>query len=46
MNLRRLVGGLAGAAAMIAVVNVASRVVGFVRWLAQASEVGPKPAIR
>lgn len=41
MNLRRLVGGLAGAAAMIAVVNVASRVVGFVRWLAQASEVGP-----
>ncbi|GEN79174.1 murein biosynthesis integral membrane protein MurJ [Actinotalea fermentans] len=41
MNLRRTVGGLAGAAAMIALVNVASRVVGFARWLAQASEVGP-----
>lgn len=41
MNLRRLVGGLAGAAAMIAVVNVASRLVGFVRWLTLASEVGP-----
>lgn len=41
MNARRLAGGLAGAAAMIAVVNVASRVVGFVRWLTLASEVGP-----
>lgn len=41
MSLRRTVGGLAGAAAMIALVNVASRVVGFGRWLAQASEVGP-----
>lgn len=41
MRLRRVVGGLAGAAAMIAVVNVASRVVGFGRWLAQASAVGP-----
>lgn len=33
--------GLFGAAALIAVVNVASRVVGFGRWLVQASEVGP-----
>ena len=41
MRLRQVVGGLAGAAAMIALVNVASRVVGFVRWLTNASEVGP-----
>ena len=38
---RGTVAGLAGAAALIAVVNVASRLVGFGRWLAQASEVGP-----
>lgn len=37
---RRVVGGLAGAAAMIAVVNVASRVVGFGRWMVMLSEVG------
>ncbi|NTW40269.1 MAG: virulence factor MviN, partial [Cellulomonadaceae bacterium] len=43
MNRRtgRLVQGLAGAAAMIALVNVASRIVGFVRYLVLASEVGP-----
>ncbi len=41
MRLRRVVGGLAGAAAMIALVNVASRVVGFGRWLMNAAQVGP-----
>ena len=41
MRARQLVTGLAGAAAMIALVNVASRVVGFARWLAMAHEVGP-----
>lgn len=41
MSLRRVVGGLAGAAALIAVVNVASRIVGFARWLTQAAQVGP-----
>lgn len=40
MSTRRLIGGLAGAAVMIAVVNVASRVVGFGRWLVMLSEVG------
>jgi len=40
VTVRRLVGGLAGAAAMIALVNVASRVVGFGRWLVMLSEVG------
>ena len=38
---RRVVGGLAGAAAMIAMVNIASRLVGFLRWFVMASEVGP-----
>lgn len=38
---RHLVAGLAGAAALIALVNVASRVVGFLRWLAMANQVGP-----
>lgn len=41
MTARRVLGGLAGAAALIAVVNVASRLVGFARWLTLASEVGP-----
>lgn len=40
MTLRRFLGGLVGAAAMIAVVNVASRLVGFGRWLVMLSEVG------
>lgn len=40
MTVHRLVGGLAGAAAMIALVNVASRLVGFGRWLVMLSEVG------
>lgn len=39
-TVRRAVGGLAGAAAMIAGVTVLSRVLGFVRYLAQASGVG------
>ncbi|MFI2751808.1 murein biosynthesis integral membrane protein MurJ [Cellulomonas sp. P22] len=39
--LRRALGGLAGAAAMIAVITVVSRVLGFARWFVQASEVGP-----
>ncbi len=38
---RRALGGLAGAAAMIAAVTVLSRLLGFGRWLLQASEVGP-----
>ena len=38
---RPLLAGLAGAAATIALVTVASRLVGFGRWLAQASAVGP-----
>ncbi|HEY3438133.1 MAG TPA: lipid II flippase MurJ [Actinotalea sp.] len=38
---RPLVAGLAGAAATIAVVTVASRVVGFGRTLAQAAAIGP-----
>ncbi len=37
----QIAGGLAGAAAMIALVNVASRLVGFLRWFVMASEVGP-----
>lgn len=39
-RLRALVGGLAGAAAMIAVVTVVSRLLGFVRTFALASNVG------
>lgn len=35
-----LVAGLAGAAALIALVNVASRIVGFGRWLAMLNQVG------
>ena len=38
---RRALSGLAGAAAMIAAVTVLSRLLGFGRWLLQASEVGP-----
>ena len=38
---RPLAAGLAGAAAMIALVNVASRLMGFLRWFVMASEVGP-----
>jgi putative peptidoglycan lipid II flippase len=37
----RVVTGVAGAAAMIALVNVVSRLVGFGRWLTLAHEVGP-----
>jgi len=37
---RRALGGLVGAAAMIAAVTVLSRVLGFVRYLAQASGLG------
>jgi putative peptidoglycan lipid II flippase len=37
---RRAVGGLAGAAALIAVVTVVSRVLGFGRWLVQSATVG------
>jgi len=37
---RRTATGLAGAAAMIAVITVISRVLGFGRWLAQAHAVG------
>ncbi len=37
---RRAATGLAGAAAMIAVITVVSRVLGFGRWLAQAYAVG------
>ena len=37
---RRLLGGLAGAAAMIAVVTMVSRVLGFVRYLVGAATVG------
>lgn len=37
---RRAAAGLAGAAAMIAVITVVSRVLGFGRWLAQAYAVG------
>lgn len=36
-----IVTGLAGAAALIALVNIASRVVGFLRWLVMANQVGP-----
>ena len=43
MTLRRVLGGLAGAAAMIAIVNIASRLVGFGRWLVMLSEVGANP---
>ncbi len=35
-----IVAGLAGAAALIALVNVASRLVGFGRWLAMLNQVG------
>lgn len=36
----RLAAGIAGAAALIALVNVASRLVGFGRWLAMLNQVG------
>lgn len=39
MSIRRLVTGVAGAATMIAVLTVVSRVLGFGRWLVQASTV-------
>ncbi len=39
-QVRRALGGLAGAAAMIAAVTVLSRLLGFARWLLQASQVG------
>jgi putative peptidoglycan lipid II flippase len=37
---RRALGGLAGAAAMIAAITVLSRVLGFARWLVQAHALG------
>lgn len=37
---RRLAGSLVGAAALITLVTVLSRVLGFVRWVAQAGTVG------
>ncbi|CAM3653140.1 murein biosynthesis integral membrane protein MurJ [Occultella aeris] len=40
MSSRRLLGGVAGAATMIAVLTVASRLVGFGRWWVQAKTVG------
>lgn len=42
-DLRRALGGLAGAAAMIAAVTVLSRILGLGRWLAQAAAVGAGP---
>ena len=39
-GMTRLAAGLAGAAALIALVNVASRVVGFGRWLVMVNQVG------
>ncbi|QTE30716.1 murein biosynthesis integral membrane protein MurJ [Pengzhenrongella sicca] len=38
--LRRTLSGLAGAAALIALITIAARVVGFGRWLAQSASVG------
>ncbi|MBT0995318.1 virulence factor MviN [Cellulomonas sp. DKR-3] len=40
-QVRRALGGLAGAAAMIAAVTVLARLLGFGRWLLQANQVGP-----
>src|SRR5690606_13569316 len=40
-RLRRLLGGVAGAAGAIAVLTVASRVLGFGRWMVQSATVGP-----
>lgn len=40
-QVRRALGGLAGAAAMIAAVTVLARLLGFGRWLLQAGQVGP-----
>jgi len=40
MTARRVAGGLAGAALLIAVVTVASRVIGFGRWLVFSKTVG------
>jgi putative peptidoglycan lipid II flippase len=40
MSARRLGAGIAGAAALIAVVTAVARVVGFGRWLAQSAAVG------
>ena len=37
---RRVISGLAGAAALIAAITVVSRVVGFGRWFAQSSALG------
>lgn len=39
MSIRRLITGVAGAATMIAVLTVASRVLGFGRWLVQSATV-------
>lgn len=42
-RVHRLVGGLAGAAAGIAVITAASRVTGFGRWVVQSYSVGQTP---
>ncbi|MGO1317897.1 MAG: murein biosynthesis integral membrane protein MurJ, partial [Cellulomonadaceae bacterium] len=39
-RLRRLGASVAGAAVMITVVTITSRVLGFARWMVQASAVG------
>ncbi|MEE6282963.1 murein biosynthesis integral membrane protein MurJ [Georgenia sp. MJ170] len=39
-RLRRILGGVAGAAGMIAVITVLSRGVGFVRWFVQSATLG------
>ncbi|WP_152204881.1 murein biosynthesis integral membrane protein MurJ, partial [Georgenia thermotolerans] len=43
-RLRSLLGGVLGAAGLIAVVTLASRAVGFVRWLVQSWTVGASDA--
>lgn len=39
-GLRQLLAGVAGAAGMIAVITIASRAVGFVRWFVQSATLG------
>lgn len=40
LGFRRALTGMAGAAAMIAVITIVSRLVGFARWFAQSSALG------
>ncbi|RYV50562.1 murein biosynthesis integral membrane protein MurJ [Pengzhenrongella frigida] len=42
-GLRRALSGMAGAAAMIAVITIISRLVGFARWFAQSNALGATP---